>query len=166
MTNFLDFANISKKGCERLNTRVKLLRSQQNLSQEAFGKRLGVTGAGISKIESGKRSLTEQMIILICKEFNINEKWLRNGEGEIYKDQISTGMERLAEYYLLDEIDIKIIKEFVKLDEKKRKVIKEYILNITSANFTSDLLSDGGMKNEVLRCAEGLTPSTPVFKKS
>lgn len=148
---------------------MKLLRRQLNISQEAFGKRLGVTGAGISRIESGQRSLTEQMIILICKEFNINEKWLRNGEGEIFKDKLSTGIEQLAEYYHLDEMDVKIINEFVILDEKKRKVLKEYILKIASINLdiNADILSDGEMTKEVLRCAEGPdTAETGLSSKS
>lgn len=124
------------------------------MSQDAFGARLGVTGAGISKIESGQRNLTEQMIILICKEFNIKEQWLKHGEGDIFKKKLSPGMEQLEEYYHLDELDLKIIQEFVKLEEKKRKVIKEYIMKVASANQSSDIMSDGEQKSEVLRCAE------------
>ena len=137
-----------------MNTRVKLLRRQLNISQAAFGKRLGVTGAGISKIESGQRSLTEQMIILICKEFNINEPWLRYGEGEIFKDKLPFGMEQLTAYYQLDELDVKIINEFLLLDEKKRKVIKDYIRKVASVESDGNFLSDGDLKKEVLRCAE------------
>lgn len=137
-----------------MNTRVKLLRRQLNISQAAFGKRLGVTGAGISKIESGQRSLTEQMVILICKEFNINEPWLRYGEGEIFKDKLPSGMEQLTAYYQLDELDVKIINEFLFLDEKKRKVIKDYIRKVASVESDGNFLSDGGLKKEVLRCAE------------
>ena len=64
-----------------MNERLKLLRKNLGLSQEAFGTRLGVTGPGISKIESGDRNLTEQMTLSIIREFNVNEDWLRNGTG-------------------------------------------------------------------------------------
>ncbi len=64
-----------------MNERLKLLRKKLGLSQEAFGSRLGVTGPGISKIESGDRNLTEQMALSIIREFNVNEDWLRNGTG-------------------------------------------------------------------------------------
>lgn len=67
-----------------MNKRLKLLRKNLNLSQEAFAKKLGVTGAGISKIESGSRNLTSQMIVSICREFNVNEDWLKTGEGEMF----------------------------------------------------------------------------------
>ena len=53
------------------------------LSQEAFGKRIGVTGAAISRIESGDRSVTDQIIKSICHEFDVSEHWLRTGEGEM-----------------------------------------------------------------------------------
>jgi transcriptional regulator with XRE-family HTH domain len=139
-----------------MNTRLKLLRRHLNISQEAFGKRLGVTGAGISKIESGHRSLTDQMIILICKEFNINENWLRNGQGEIFKKKLSTGMEELVTYYQLDELDVKIIYEYLVLDDKKRKVIKDYIQRVASVDQNADILTDGERKKNVPKCAEEL----------
>jgi transcriptional regulator with XRE-family HTH domain len=137
-----------------LNTRVKNIRKLLNLSQQEFGSKLGVTGAGISRIESGKRNLTEQMIILICKEFNINENWLRNGEGEIFKQFSNAGIGELLQQFQLDDLDIRIINEYIMLDDKKRKVIKEYIMRIAHSNPVPQYLSDGEIKNEVLRCAE------------
>lgn len=64
--------------------RVKVVRKENNLTLEAFGKRLGVTKVAISNIENNNRKLTDQMLISICREFNVNEDWLRNENGEIY----------------------------------------------------------------------------------
>lgn len=69
-----------------MNERVKMIRKSLSLSQEAFGAKLGVTGPGISKIESGDRNLTKQMMLSIIREFNVNEKWLRNGTGEMFAE--------------------------------------------------------------------------------
>ena len=138
-----------------MNSRVKLIRTQLNLSQKAFGKRLGVTAAGISKIESGQRNLTDQMAILMCKEFDINEAWLRNGSGEMFRRKLSTGMKQLSDYYHLDDLDVKIIHEYLLLEDDKRKVIKDYIMNIASETSRSDLLVEGGAgRREILQCAE------------
>lgn len=137
-----------------MNTRVKHIRKLLKLSQEEFAKRLGVTAAGISRIESGKRNLTEQMIVHICKEFNVNEGWLRNGEGEVFKHFPNSVMEELLQQYKLDDLDIRIINEYIMLDEKKRKVIKEYIMKVAHTNPMTDLLTDGELKNELLNCAE------------
>lgn len=70
-----------------MNERVKAIRLAQNpkMSQEAFGARIGVTGAAISKIESGDRAVTDQVIISICREFQVDEHWLRTGEGDMQR---------------------------------------------------------------------------------
>lgn len=69
-----------------VNERVKVLRAALHLSQEAFGKRLGVTGTAVSRMESGDRDVTEQMKLAIMREFNVREEWLRNGTGEMFNE--------------------------------------------------------------------------------
>lgn len=69
-----------------VNERVKVLRATLHLSQEAFGKRLGVTGTAVSRMESGDRDVTEQMKLAIIREFNVREEWLRNGTGEMFNE--------------------------------------------------------------------------------
>lgn len=64
-----------------MNERIKLIRKEANLSQEDFGNRLSITKASISRLESGINNPSDQTISLICKEFNVNEDWLRTGEG-------------------------------------------------------------------------------------
>ncbi len=137
-----------------MNTRVKLLRNKLNMSQSAFGKKLGVTAAGISKIENGKRGLTEHMLLMICREFNINENWLKNGEGEIFRHKHPDSIEQLAQIYLLDELDKTIILEYINLNEKKRSVIKEYIMKVAYGNNNSVMLQDGNASPGILKCAE------------
>lgn len=62
-----------------MNERVKELRKFLGLSGEKFGEKLGVKKNAISQIETGRNSLTEQMVKSICREFQVNEDWLRNG---------------------------------------------------------------------------------------
>lgn len=68
--------------------RVRQLRKEElHLSQEEFGKQLGVSRSVIANIELNVLARPEQkdpLILLICKTFNVNEKWLRTGEGEMY----------------------------------------------------------------------------------
>ena len=68
-----------------MKNRIKDIRKMQNLSQDAFGKRLGITGASVSRLESGDREPSDQTILSICREFSVNEFWLRTGEGDMYK---------------------------------------------------------------------------------
>ncbi len=67
-----------------MNKRVKELRKSLGLTMEKFGKRLGVTKVAISNIEKGNRNITEQMFKSICREFNVNEEWLRTGKGDMH----------------------------------------------------------------------------------
>lgn len=66
------------------NNRVREIRKALNLTMEKFGEPLGVKKSAISNIENGSRGLTEQMIISICREYNVNEEWLRTGSGEMF----------------------------------------------------------------------------------
>lgn len=62
--------------------RVKQIRKDNGLTLEKFGEKVGVTKQTISRIENDINSLTDQMVLSICREFDINEEWLRTGEGE------------------------------------------------------------------------------------
>ena len=64
--------------------RVRQIRKQKSMTLEQFGEKVGVTKQTISRIENGINSLTEQMILSICREFGVNENWLRNDEGKMF----------------------------------------------------------------------------------
>lgn len=63
---------------ERLNF---LRESKLKISQEELGNKIGVSRFSISNYESGKRNITDRVISDICREFGVNEVWLRTGEG-------------------------------------------------------------------------------------
>lgn len=63
--------------------RIKQVRMTSGLSQAKFGQRIKIAGQSVSLLEIGKNNASDQTISLICKEFNVNETWLRTGEGEM-----------------------------------------------------------------------------------
>lgn len=67
-----------------MNSRIKELRQQLGLSQDEFGARLGVTNAAISRLESGARSVTEQMALAMHREFGASYSWLTTGDGPMF----------------------------------------------------------------------------------
>ena len=67
-----------------MNERVKQLRTLLKLTQEEFGKKLGVTRSAICYIESGRSKLTEQMLFMICITFDVRQEWLKSGLGDIF----------------------------------------------------------------------------------
>lgn len=68
-----------------MNERVRELRKALGMTLEVFGSKIGIKKSSLSQIENGINNLTEQTILLICKEYNVNESWLRTGEGEMFK---------------------------------------------------------------------------------
>jgi len=67
-----------------MKERVKAIRIALDMSMESFGARLGVTRATISRIESGVNNVTPQMLISICREFNVNKEYLETGSGDMF----------------------------------------------------------------------------------
>ena len=61
--------------------RVNAVRRSKKMTMEQFGEQIGVQKSAISKIEKDKVNLSEQTIKSICREFNVNEDWLRTGAG-------------------------------------------------------------------------------------
>lgn len=66
---------------ESINERINKVRKRKEFTQKDFGERIGMKANSISDIEKGKNSVTEYVIKLVCSEFNVNEQWLRTGEG-------------------------------------------------------------------------------------
>ena len=64
--------------------RIKKVRRSVDLTQQKFGERLGIKPNSVSLIESGDRNPSDQVILAICREFNIREEWLRNGGGDMF----------------------------------------------------------------------------------
>ena len=115
-----------------MNDRILQVRQHPkiNLSQEAFGKRLGLTGSGISLIESGRRNASEQVILSICREFSVNERWLRTGEGEMFVETAEDSLRAVVREYGLGESDYHMLAEFVELSSSERKAVIGYMRRV------------------------------------
>lgn len=67
-----------------MNERIKQIRKALNMSQDEFGKRLGVTRGAITNIELNKTEPKPLFIKLICDTFEVNEEWVNTGSGEMF----------------------------------------------------------------------------------
>ena len=66
-------------------SRTKELRKALGLTQQEFADRLGITRAAVSKYDIDATDPSDAVISLICREFNVREAWLRDGEGEMFE---------------------------------------------------------------------------------
>jgi transcriptional regulator with XRE-family HTH domain len=78
-----------------MNERLKDLRKTLNLSQDAFGERIGMSGGAISLLEKGKRNVTEQVVKSICREYSVDYMWLTTGDGEMFVESDDDFMEKI-----------------------------------------------------------------------
>lgn len=67
-----------------MNERIALVRKSLGLTQEKFAEQVGLSRNFMWMIESGTRVPSDRTIADICREFNVNETWLRTGEGEMF----------------------------------------------------------------------------------
>lgn len=67
-----------------MKERIKTLRKALNLTQKEFGERIGVKPNTIGTYEIGRNEPIDAVVSLICREFDVNETWLRTGEGEMF----------------------------------------------------------------------------------
>lgn len=67
-----------------MNERIKKLRKHLDLTQREFAEKIGVKQNTVAQYEMGRNVPIDSVISLICREFNVNEEWLRNGTGEMF----------------------------------------------------------------------------------
>ena len=79
-----------------IGERIKAVRKHFKLTQAEFGERIGVKGNTIATYEIGRNAPVDAIFSLLCREYGVNEIWLRSGEGEMF--QAMTEDEELADY--------------------------------------------------------------------
>ncbi|MGP8314934.1 helix-turn-helix domain-containing protein [Enterocloster aldenensis] len=122
------------------NERIKEIRKSLKMTMERFGERLGVTKTAISNIEKSNRNVTEQMRKAICREFNVNEEWLRTGNGEMF---VQLSQEDETAHIVQDmlgsntgsfyNIILEIAKSYKKLSPTSQRALDELADNLLSS---------------------------------
>jgi transcriptional regulator with XRE-family HTH domain len=80
--------------------RIKELREKLGISQVDFSERIFVSKSLIGEIEIGKRNVNDRIIFIIAKQFNVNEDWIRTGNGEMFTNSPpDTRLEKLLSIY-------------------------------------------------------------------
>ena len=97
-----------------LGERVKKVRKARDLTQQQFAERLGMKRNSIAQVEGG-RSTSDQTVFAICREFKVNEKWLRTGEGEMFIKPDTFSLDEFARERGMTELELGIIKVYFNL---------------------------------------------------
>lgn len=79
-----------------MGERIRQVRKAFKLKQAEFAEKIGVKPNTITSYETGLRMPSDRTIYDICREFGVNELWLRTGEGEMFRAK--TRDVEIAEY--------------------------------------------------------------------
>lgn len=132
-----------------MKDRLKKLRKELDLTQQAFADKIGMKQNTIAKYEMGRTTPSDAIIFSICREFGVNEKWLRSGEGEMFEEL--TDQQKILKYTALllkdkdsavaDAIQTLIV-TYEQLDDTSKavleKIAKQYIDNLKKEPVSTD----------------------------
>lgn len=124
--NILDFGKYGN--C--LKGRLYAIRKDKKLSQEEFGNRIGISRSAICNYESGIRPVSNQVILAVCREFNVDELWMRNGVGNPYKLKKAGVIEQLIQEYKCTKFEGDFLKTYFQMDENERIKFVECIYRL------------------------------------
>ena len=111
-----------------MKDRIKKIRTENKLSMEKFGERIGITRSSVCKLESGENNPSEQTIILICKEFGIRYLWLTEGIEPMTEALDTDSMARIDDIMTGEnEFAKNLFKQFSKLEKEEWELLEKII---------------------------------------
>ena len=125
-----------------MNDRIKEVRTVLGLSQQEFADRIDIKRGAVANYEVGRNEPIDAIISLICREFHVDEHWLRTGEGEMFV-QISRDKEimRFVGDVMQCEDDNfrrRFLLALSRLPEERWKDIEDFARQITAENTKED----------------------------
>ena len=117
-----------------MNERLKKLRRELDMTQQEFADRIGIKRNSLANYETGRNTPIDAIIVSICREFNVNENWLRTGEGEMfvemsYDDEIAQFVGQVMGEED-DSLKKRLISGLAALDDNGWKVLEDFLDSI------------------------------------
>ena len=110
-----------------IGERIKQLRKELGMTQAVFAERIGIRQNSVAVIEMGKNMPSDQTVAFICREFRVNEEWLRTGAGEMFIPSPETVVDKLAEDYRLCPEAKAMVAQFITLDPEAQLAVFQYM---------------------------------------
>lgn len=118
-----------------MNERIRQIRKALDLTQQEFADRIGLKRNSIANYEIGRNVPIDAVIVSICREFNVNETWLRTGEGEMFckletNDIVAKATRLLGEK---DPMFEAFVETYSSLDPSDRKILMDFGINLVKS---------------------------------
>ena len=115
-----------------MKDRIKGLRRALDLTQQEFAERIGVKRNTVGQYEIGRNAPTDTVISLICKEYGVNEEWLRTGSGEMFAPDPGDELEALAKKYNYSGAVAVLVEKLVNLTPARQAVVTDFLIEFAS----------------------------------
>lgn len=116
-----------------MNERIKKLRKYLDLTQEEFGKRIGVKRNTIATYEMGRNEPIDSVITLLCREYGVNEVWLRTGAGKMFVPKATNTLDALAKERNLTHGVYLFIEKLLNLKPEYQQVFVDLAIEVAAA---------------------------------
>lgn len=119
-----------------MNNRVKELRKALKLTQLEFAKKINRSQTVYSQYENGSATITDRTVADICREFNVNEEWLRTGNGVMFKQQLNINSMLSADVARLimssDDFTKRLVHTYLSLPDEAKQAVAEFLKKVVS----------------------------------
>lgn len=118
---------------EKIADRINWILKERKIKKTEMARRLGISDSSVSTMCSGKTNPSGQTVTMICREFGVNEEWLRTGKGSPWAPASPSDLERLAKERGLATQEYILIQKFMELPPEVRSGIVDYVISAAAA---------------------------------
>lgn len=116
-----------------MNERIRKLRRLLDLTQQEFADRIGMKRNTVANYETNRNEPSASVITLICREFRVNEEWLRTGDGEIFAPKATDALDALAKERNLTHGVYLFIEKLINLKPEYQQVFVDLSIEVAAA---------------------------------
>ena len=116
-----------------MNERIRKLRKALDLTQQELADKIGIKRNSYANYETGRNTPIDAIIVSICREFNVNEEWLRTGAGDMFVEIPEEDMYSRAAASILKEDDalaMEALKLYFQMSPEAKEAVSDYILQL------------------------------------
>ena len=121
-----------------MHNRIREVRKALHMTQADFGAKIGVRGNTVTGYETGQRAPSDAVIVSICREFHVDEHWLRTGDGKMFTE--TTRDEEIMDFVGRatigegDDFKRRFLLALARLPEERWADIEDFARQITAEN--------------------------------
>ena len=125
-----------------MHTRIKAVRQSTGMTQKAFAETLGITRDALSTYETNRNAPSFKFIKILCHTYQINEGWLRTGEGDMHSESTADFVRRITAEHGSGFYALKVLECYLNLDDEHKEVVGDYIRALSQALKESDSIEN------------------------